>query len=104
MEEGREFALPTVFGLRGGTPNPFHQTAEIHYQIPAPGEISLKVYDITGKRVRTLVDGKKEAGYYKIDWDGRNERGEELASGVYFYRLTAGREEFKATRKLILMR
>lgn len=104
VEERRDKTIPITYAIEHGSPNPFHRTIEIRYAVPTETPITLSVYDIVGNRVRTLVNGGKEAGYYRVVWDGRDERGEELASGVYFYRMTAGRNEFTRTRKLILFR
>ncbi|TET45304.1 hypothetical protein E3J62_07750 [candidate division TA06 bacterium] len=109
VEEGwRVAAIPTIFALGQSNPNPFDRTTAIRYQIPTPRHVTLRVYDIVGKRVRTLVDREKGAGYYTAVWDGRDDGGEELSSGVYFYCLKAwagsGKEEFTATRKLVVMK
>ena len=107
-ERWRVAAIPTIFALGQSNPNPFDRTTAIRYQIPTPGHVTLRVYDIVGKRVRTLVDREKGAGYYTAVWDGRDDGGEELSSGVYFYCLKAwagsGKEEFTATRKLVVMK
>ena len=109
VEEGwRVTTIPTVFALGQSNPNPFDRTTAIRYQIPTPKHVTLRVYDIVGKRVRTLVDRTKEAGYYTAVWDGRDDKGVELPSGVYFYRLKArtgsGKEDFTSTRKLVVMK
>jgi hypothetical protein len=83
-------------------PNPILSSTLIHYTISNFGNASLKIYDITGKLVKTLVDEEKEAGSYDIMWDGKNEIGEEVRSGIYFYRLIA--VNFKKTNKLVIIR
>jgi len=83
-------------------PNPFNPLCTIRYEIPKPGRVRLQVFDIVGKPVRTLVDSWREIGVYSEVWDGRDDVGKELPSGVYFYRLEAG--DFAATRKMVLLR
>ena len=103
IEEGwREFAAPKVFALGQCTPNPFHRKTDISYQIPAKTEVSLKVYDLSGRLVRTLKDGAQEPGYYTVAWDGRDNDRLAAPSGIYLYRMMA--VEFVSTRKLVLLR
>jgi hypothetical protein len=107
-EEPLPNLLPKVFALSQSKPNPAGSSVQIHYDLPARSRVHLVIYDITGRVVRVLVDESREAGYRSIVWDGRDSRGKEIASGVYFYKLSArsdsGREDYSATRKLILMR
>ena len=95
-------------------PNPFNVTTTIEYDVGSsdPGSrllsgfegsrVVLKVYDMTGREVRTLVDGDQEAGYYMVEWDGRTDSGREAASGIYFYQLRI--DNGSRTRKMVLMR
>jgi hypothetical protein len=80
-----------------GYPNPFNPTTNIGFRIADFGFVSLKVYDISGREVATLISENLTAGSYKYRWDARG-----LASGVYFYRLEAG--DFKQTKKMLLLR
>jgi len=68
----------------------------------AKERVKLKVYDLTGRVVRTLVDNVQEPAYYNIRWDGRDDKGKRLASGIYFYRIEVGR--FKSTKKMVILR
>ena len=70
-----------------GAPNPFRQKARIHFSAPASGEVRLAVYDAAGRRIRTLLDGAVAAGAHQLTWDGMDDAGRPLGSGVYFYRL-----------------
>jgi hypothetical protein len=92
--------IPRNFALHQNAPNPFNQLTAIRYQLKSPGHTSLKIYDLSGRVVRTLVNEEKEAGYYSTSWDRKNERGEELSNGIYFYRLVSS--DFEATKKMIL--
>jgi flagellar hook assembly protein FlgD len=98
-------SLPNQYDLVQNYPNPFNPTTTIQYAVcseQSPAHISLKIYNLLGQEVRTLVDETREAGYYTVTWDGRDDWGSEVASGVYFYRLTAG--EYSAARRMVLMK
>ena len=94
-----EIAQPKgrTFTLHQTQPNPINSTAEIFYQIPVKGEVSLNLYDITGRLVEILVNESQESGVYRVLWEAKG-----LSSGIYFYRLNAGGAI--ATRKLVLLR
>jgi flagellar hook assembly protein FlgD len=70
--------------------------------LAVPGNASLRVYDVSGRLIRSLVDGRLPAGMHEVMWNGRDENGAMAASGVYFYRLSAG--EIVQTRKMVLLR
>jgi len=89
--------VPTEFALEQNYPNPFNPTTSIEFQVPRSEFMNLKVYDVLGREVVTLVDEKKEPGVYKVEFDGSK-----LASGVYFYRMQAG--SFSRARKMIILR
>jgi len=98
----RGTSTPRSFGLAQNYPNPFNPVTTIRYEIPKPARVTLEVYNLLGQKIRTLVDAYRSAGSYTATWDGRDEDGKEIASGVYFYRLSAG--EFTAIRKMIFVR
>ncbi|UCF77850.1 MAG: T9SS type A sorting domain-containing protein [Candidatus Eiseniibacteriota bacterium] len=93
---------PGAVLLSQSYPNPFNPVCTIRYEMRLAGRVCLRVFDVTGSLVRTLVDAHREAGTYSKLWDGQAEDGRELPSGVYFYRLEAG--DFVATRKMVLLR
>ena len=98
-------AAPVETALLPNYPNPFNPETWIPYQLSEPAEVTLDIYAIDGKLVRTLALGHQPAGFYQsqsraVYWDGRNQLGEPVASGVYFYTLKAG--EFTATRKMLI--
>jgi flagellar hook assembly protein FlgD len=72
----------------------------ISYELPAQGEVSLKVFDLTGRLVRTLVNGVSDPGVHYVTWDGRNQEGAVAGAGVYFYRFEA--DGVSETRKMVL--
>jgi serine protease len=84
------------------SPNPANPSTEISYIISQPGQVTLKVYNTLGQVVRTLVDEVKAGGTYTVRWDGRDNRGTEVSSGIYLYRIVAG--EYFQTKRVILLR
>lgn len=88
--------------LRQNSPNPFNPNTVIGYYVPERCEVHLEIYDIKGRKVRTLVDKSQTEGTYSVDWNGRWNNGSEAASGVYFYRLRAGKTTL--SKKMILLR
>ncbi len=94
--------IPSVNALEPNYPNPFNPSTTIRFSLAGPGHTSLRVYDVAGRLVRSLVDDTLDDGMHEIPWDGTNERGDVAASGVYFYRLVTGR--FKQTRRMVLLR
>jgi hypothetical protein len=83
-------------------PNPFNPSTNIAFYLASPGPAALAIYDVKGSVVRTLVDGMKPAGRHTATWDGKNDGGRRTASGVYYYRLAAGKATF--TKKLVVVR
>jgi len=73
------------------SPNPFNPCTDIEYTIPEDSDVKLTVYDVRGYKVRSLVSGKVSAGMYKVNWNGRDDHGRSLASGVYITQLVAGK-------------
>jgi len=95
-------AIPTVFALEQNFPNPFNPSTTIRYQIPNDNHVNLVIYNVQGQRIRTLVSSEQKAGYYQIVWDGRNEAGQTVSSGLYLYRVQAG--SFVATQKMLMLK
>jgi hypothetical protein len=83
-------------------PNPSHGSVTIPYGLPVEAPVSLEVYDVSGRRIRTLVSSKGKVGYQRVVWDGRAEGGGRAATGVYFYRLKAG--NWAKTGKMVVVR
>ncbi|MFQ6094063.1 MAG: dockerin type I domain-containing protein, partial [bacterium] len=104
--------LPETWSLEQNYPNPFNPSTTIGYVIPSREQraesreyalqTTLKIYNILGQEVRTLVDEVKEAGYHIVTWDGRDDWDREVSSGIYFYMLKAG--QFTVTRRMVLLR
>jgi len=102
-------SLPENYSLGANYPNPFNPATTIPFQVGgsqfmvhSPVHTSLKIYNILGQLVRTLVDEEKAPGNYKAIWDGKDNSGKEVGSGIYFYQLRT--EEYTATKKVVLLR
>ncbi|MEO8233457.1 MAG: SBBP repeat-containing protein, partial [Ignavibacteriota bacterium] len=89
--------IPTVFSLEQNYPNPFNPNTTISYQLPISGQVTLKVYDVLGDEVATLVNEENPAGFYKVEFDASK-----LSSGIYFYKIQF--EKFVETKKMILLK
>jgi hypothetical protein len=95
--------VPNAYALYQNAPNPFNPTTEIRYDVPSSGgRVQLRVYDVHGRLVRTLVDAPETGGAKSVIWDARDDGGSLVASGVYFYRLDA--PGFSETRKTMVMK
>ena len=94
--------LPKTYQLFQNYPNPFNPTTTVKYQLPKSTEVSLKIYNVLGQLVRTLVDEKQMAGNYSIIWDGKDNNGQLVASGIYMYKIHT--QNFVKTKKMILIR
>jgi hypothetical protein len=97
-----ENLIPSAYRLDQNFPNPFNPSTTIQYAIPNDGFVTVKVYDLTGQEVATLVNEEKTAGTYAVRFDAQTPSGSALASGIYFYRINAG--GFTATRKFVLLK
>jgi hypothetical protein len=95
-------ALPTTYELSQNIPNPFNPTTQISFALPQAGKVNLAIYNVLGQHVKNLVDDYMGAGYQTVTWDGTDFSGHQVASGVYFYRLTTG--QFSDTRKMMLLK
>jgi hypothetical protein len=94
--------LPESYSLSQNYPNPFNAGTVISYFLPEPTRVDIRVFDVLGRPIATLFQGERGAGYHRAAWDGRDAKNREVASGVYFYRLTT--PGFTATKKMLLLR
>ncbi len=94
--------VPVQYRLKQNYPNPFNSGTIIQYQLGKRTPVELTIFDILGRKVRTLINEKQTTGSHSIHWNGLNESGTQVASGIYFYRLQAG--DFMETRKLLVVR
>lgn len=94
--------LPGQFALHPNFPNPFNPATTIRYDLKEDVNVALKIYNVLGQEVRVLVSEKQSAGFKRVEWDGRNNFGAPVASGVYIYKIEAGK--FVQSRKMVLLR
>jgi len=93
---------PLTYTLKQNIPNPFSSSTIIHYALPKTAHVQLGIYDVTGKLIRKLVDGAQNASYHTAYWNGIDDNGSHVSSGVYFYTLET--DDFKTTKKMLLTR
>jgi hypothetical protein len=102
VEEKPVANLPlSVLGLSQNYPNPFSSYTTISYQLPSDCNVCLRIYSVAGELVRTLVSQNQETGHYTVNWDGKDEKGRVVPSGIYFYHLNAG--NCTSTKRMILI-
>ena len=94
--------IPVGYALLDNYPNPFNPETIIRYQLPQNSKVELVIYDMLGRKVRSLLDSREVAGEHHVTWDGRDNAGNQVTSGVYFYTLSAG--SFQKTKKMLLVR
>ncbi|UCE17301.1 MAG: VCBS repeat-containing protein [Gemmatimonadota bacterium] len=97
-----ESALPTQYSLTQNYPNPFNPETTIQFAIPISSHVSLAIFNMTGERVKGLIEGERAPGYHSIRWDGTDDYGNTVSSGVYFYRLRA--QGFNQSKKMLLVK
>jgi len=101
-EDSMGNGIPEKFAISQNNPNPFSSSTEINYTLSKGSHISLKIYNIVGQCLKTLVDEYKQAGYYKVKWDGKADGDQEAVNGVYIYSIVAG--EYKNTKRMLIIR
>ncbi|MBU1101017.1 MAG: T9SS type A sorting domain-containing protein, partial [Bacteroidetes bacterium] len=98
---GEQF-LPTEYNLFQNYPNPFNPSTIISYSIPQSSIVTIRVFDMLGREIRTLISEEQNAGMQKAIWDGKNNYGSKVSSGTYIYRIDAG--EFHMAKKMLLLK
>jgi flagellar hook assembly protein FlgD len=98
----------TDYELVGNYPNPFNPSTTITFAMPEAGRVTLKIFSETGQLVRTLINGEKPPGQHNVSWNGRNDAGTAVASGMYFYQIVMqkqnGEAAFTETRRMTLVK
>ena len=97
-------SLVVDYSLSQNYPNPGNPSATISFSLPQASHVSLEIYNLLGQKVRTLVEGAKEAGSHSVIWNGRDESGKVLSSGIYLYRLKTEQGDFVQVKKMLLVR
>ena len=109
LDEPNTILLPEKFLLLQNYPNPFNPETRIEFHLPKAAEVELVIYNVNGNRVRQLVKGSISEGFNSVIWDGKNDTGMTVASGIYFYRITINTNEIQENsytdiKKMILMK
>jgi hypothetical protein len=102
VSDAANTTTPRTFFLYQNYPNPFNPQTSIRYEIIKPDQVSLVIFDILGRAVRTLVNERKQAGSYEIQWNGRSDDGHLLPSGVYLMQLRA--KDAQISRRMLLLK
>jgi hypothetical protein len=97
-----EVGAITAFAVEPNVPNPFVSGTRIRFALPEPSPVTVRIFNIEGRLVRTLLDGSVPAGRHSVEWNGRDDHGSRVASGLYLYRIDAGAESVR--RKMVLLR
>ena len=101
VEIGESF-IPNVFVLHQNYPNPFNPVTSLRYDLPEDGLVNITVYDMIGRKVKTLVNSSQIAGYKSIQWNATNDKGAPVSAGLYLYTIQAGK--FRQTKKMVLLK
>ena len=94
--------IPFTFAVGHNYPNPFNPTTTIKYQLPQMSDVKLVIYNVLGQKVRTLINRQVEAGYHTVVWDGHNDSGQQVATGLYIYKFEAS--DYVKTMKMMLLK
>ena len=97
-----EYIMPETFTLHQNYPNPFNPITNLRYDLPEQAEITLTIYDMMGREVRTLVNNNTNAGFQSVTWDATNNFGNNVGAGVYIYQIKA--DGFIQSKKMILLK
>ncbi|RLC50903.1 MAG: hypothetical protein DRI23_06130, partial [Candidatus Cloacimonadota bacterium] len=102
LTEANNIIIPENTALLGNYPNPFNPTTEISFALKDAEKVNLEIFNVRGQKVKTLVNKSMDAGLHQIVWEGLDDAGKQISSGIYFYKMQAG--EYNATRKMIMMK
>tara|TARA_B110000014_G_C20113734_1_gene587519 strand:+ start:381 stop:2417 length:2037 start_codon:yes stop_codon:yes gene_type:complete len=97
-----ENTIPTVYALHQNYPNPFNPSTQVNYDLPERGSVQIMIYDLMGRKVKTLINNEQNAGFKNIQWNATNNRNEPVSAGLYLYTIQAG--EFRQTKKMVLLK
>ena len=100
--ETKDVSTPYKINLHQNYPNPFNPTTLIRYDLPVNEHVSINIYDLTGKIVKSLVNTNQDAGYRSIHWNATSDLGQPVSAGMYIYTIQAG--EFRQTKKMVLLK
>ncbi|MDA9671874.1 T9SS type A sorting domain-containing protein, partial [bacterium] len=93
---------PVDFVLHQNYPNPFNPTTQIKYDLPSDSYVNISIYDVMGRKIKSLFNNNQTSGYHSLRWDATNDIGEGVSAGMYIYTIQAG--EYRATKKMVLLK
>ena len=93
---------PREYSLSQNYPNPFNPTTQIRYDLPEDALVSISIYDVMGRKIKSLSNANQTAGYHSLQWDATNDIGEGVSAGMYIYTIQAG--EYRSTKKMVLLK
>ncbi|OGU36476.1 MAG: hypothetical protein A2058_07065 [Ignavibacteria bacterium GWA2_36_19] len=102
VTEVKDPFLPEDFSLSQNFPNPFNPSTVISYSLPTNSLVTLIIYDLLGREVKTLINNEQNSGVYKVQWNGENDYGSKVSSGLYIYTIRTG--QFNESRKMVLLK
>ena len=94
--------VPEVYALHQNYPNPFNPTTQIRYDLPEESYVNINIYDLMGRKIKSLINTHQDPGYRLIQWDATSDLGQPVSAGMYIYMIQAG--EFRQTRKMVLLK
>ena len=94
--------VPEIYALHQNYPNPFNPTTQIRYDLPEQSYVNINIYDLMGRKIKSLINTHQDPGYRIIQWNATNEFGQPVSAGMYIYTIQAG--EFRQTRKMVLLK
>ena len=94
--------LPTSYVIHQNYPNPFNPVTTLRYDLPEDALVSITIYDMMGRVVRTMVNTQQNAGFKSVRWNATNDKGAPVSAGLYLYRIEAG--DFRETKKMVLLK
>jgi hypothetical protein len=94
--------VPELFSLRQNYPNPFNPVTNIEFKLPVTSDVRLSIYNFVGQEINTLVNERTAPGTYRVTWNGLNSHGQQVSTGVYFYRLET--DQFMDTKKMVIIK
>ena len=95
-------SIPDLFALHQNYPNPFNPLTQIKYDLPEDAMVTIQIFDLMGRNIRSLVNNTQSAGYHSVRWDATNQYGEPVSAGMYLYIIQAG--DFRQTKKMLLLK
>jgi len=97
-----EASLPTEYAIHQNYPNPFNPVTTLRYDLPENALVNITIYDMLGRKVKTLINRTQDAGYKSVIWNATNDYGKPVSAGIYLYQIQAG--EYISTKKMVLLK